>query len=102
MREALIARGTELQVAADAAVEPQPNDDGTYDADVVDDPGAADDAAWMEVVFVAGQHGWTSDMLMAAFEQWAAVPVDDGTAEQFREFLAALRRGDIDVPAVAS
>ena len=79
------------------------NEDGTFDADVVDGPGASVDGAWMEVVSVAGQHGWTTDMLTAGFEQWAAVPVDDGTAQQFREFLAALRRGDVEAPpAVAS
>jgi hypothetical protein len=103
VRDALIARGKVLKEAETSAAQPQANDDGTYDADVVDDPGAADDAAWMEVVSAAGQHGWTTDMLTAAFEQWAAVPVDDGTAEQFREFLAALRRGDVEAPvAVAS
>ena len=56
----------------------------------------------MEVTSVAGQHGWTNTMLTAAFEQWAAVPVPDGDTGQFRDFLAALRRGEIDAPAVAS
>lgn len=95
VKAALTARGNHLQEASAA---PQPNDDGTYDAqEVPDDDGSG--AAWMEVVSVAGQHGWTTDMLTAAFESWAALPVGDGSAEQFREFLAALRRGDIKAVA---
>ena len=49
----------------------------------------------MQVLAEAGQHGWTSDALVSAFEQWAAIPVSDGAAEQYQEFLAALRRGEL-------
>jgi hypothetical protein len=95
VKAALTARGVALQ---ESVPEPVANDDGTYDAQVVpDDAGTA----WLEVVGVAGQNGWSTSMLTQAFEQWAAVPVDDGSVEQFQGFLAALRRGEIDAPAVA-
>lgn len=99
VKEALIARAQLLTPTAPAEPEPVVNEDGSVDAEVVDDDASA---AWIEVVTVAGGNGWSTTMLTQAFEQWAAVPVDDGTAQQFREFLAALRRGDIDAPAVAS
>lgn len=99
VKAALTARAQHLTPAAEA--EPVANDDGTYDAQVVDDGSDPAGAAWMEVVMVAGQNGWTTTMLTQAFEAWAAIPVDDGTVEQFTGFLAALRRGDIDAPAVA-
>lgn len=94
VKAALTARGNHLQ----SQHEPVMNDDGTVDAEEVpDDDGSG--AAWMEVLAEAGQHGWTSDMLTTAFESWAAIPVGDGSAEQFRDFLAALRRGDIKAVA---
>lgn len=75
------------------------------DADVVVDPTDYDEdetsAAWMNVVTIAGQHGWTTTQLEAAFEQFAALPVADAEPVQISEFLAALRRGDVDAPAVA-
>lgn len=96
VRAALTARAEEL-----TPVEPeqQANPDGTYDAEEVpvDDAGAA----WLEVVATAGQAGWTSTALVSAFEQWAAIPVDDGDAEQYRGFLAALRRGEVSAEGAA-
>ena len=93
VKEALTARGRELQSEQSAAPEQEPNPDGTYDAEEVHDEDAS--GVWMQVLAEAGQHGWTSDALVSAFEQWAAIPVSDGAAEQYQEFLAALRRGEL-------
>ncbi|MGG5257492.1 hypothetical protein [Phycicoccus avicenniae] len=97
VRAALIARGDALQPAAEP--EPQPNDDGTYDAEEVPDEDAS--GVWMQVLAEAGEHGWTSNALVSAFEQWAAIPVSDGSGAQYQEFLAALRRGEVGTEGAA-
>jgi hypothetical protein len=97
LKAAIVARGDELQ--------PPVNEDGSVDADVVDeDPPAVQpsdydedetNAAWMNVVTVAGQNGWTMYDLEDAFAKHAGVPVPDATGAQISDFLAALRRGDV-------
>lgn len=96
LKAAIVARGNEVQ--------PPVNEDGSVDADVVEEstnvpPDAG--AAWFNVVSVAGQNGWTLYQLEEAFEQHAALPVSEATAAQINDFLAALRRGEVDAPAVA-
>jgi hypothetical protein len=99
LKALIVARGDELQPA------PVVNEDGSVDADVVDeDPPAVQpsdydedetNAAWMNVVSVAGQNGWTMYDLEDAFAKHAGVPVPDATGAQIADFLAALRRGDV-------
>ncbi len=96
LKAAIVKRGNEIdqaQAPLDQAVDAEevPNDAPEADAG----------AAWMNVVTVAGQNGWTQTQLEQAFEQFAALPVADADAGQIGEFLAALRRGDVDAPAVA-
>ena len=102
LKAAIIVRGKEI--AADAAVSAEP-----VEAEVIDDPAATPtnsaaavedpSVVWARVVAVAGQHGWTSDQLVAAFEVWAALPVTDASAEQIGGFEVDLRAGRIEVPA---
>lgn len=100
MNEALAnlitARGAELDQA-------QAPLDTRVDAEEVPDdaPQADAGAAWFNVVSVAGGNGWTTTMLEAAFEQFAALPVADADAGQINDFLAALRRGEVDAPVPA-
>lgn len=100
MNEALAnlitARGAELDQA-------QAPLDTPVDAEEVPDdaPEADAGAAWFNVVSVAGGNGWTTTMLEAAFEQFAALPVADADAGQINDFLAALRRGEVDAPVPA-
>jgi hypothetical protein len=86
----------------DRAAQLAPLDQPVDAQEIPDETPVADvNAAWMNVVTVAGQNGWTQTQLERAFEQFAAVPVADADTVQITEFLAALRRGDVDAPAVA-
>lgn len=107
LKAAIIVRGQEIE--ADAAM-PEPVEAEPVEAEVIDDHAATPAAnsatavedpsvVWARVVAVAGQHGWTSDQLVAAFEVWAALPVTDASAEQIGGFEVDLRAGRIEVPA---
>ncbi len=93
LKEQIKARGAELENPApldepvDAVVDPT-----DYDEDEVS-------AAWMNVVTVAGQHGWTLYQLEDAFQRFAAAPVSEASTQQVSDFLAALRRGEVEAPA---
>lgn len=69
------------------------NDDAGDEPDV--------DAAWMNVVTVAGQNGWSATALVDAFEQWAGLAPADSDPIQITGFLTELRAGRISasVPA---
>ncbi|MBT9255402.1 hypothetical protein KMZ30_07425 [Phycicoccus sp. KQZ13P-1] len=58
------------------------------DAEVVEGPDPAAEAAWTNVLMAAGARGWTTEQVTDSFEQWAAVPVGDGDAEMFGRFIA--------------
>jgi hypothetical protein len=92
LKAAIIARGNELTPPTPAA------DDEPVDAEVEPDE---DDtaAAWMNVVTVAGQNGWTLYQLEDAFQLFAAAPVSEASTPQISDFLAALRRGEVEAPA---
>jgi hypothetical protein len=94
LKAAIIARAGEL--------DPQSPPDDTADADVADDPEDDAAAAWMNVVTIAGQHGWTLYQLEDAFQRHAAIPVSEASTVQISDFLVALRRGDINAPAEAT
>lgn len=85
-------------------VQQPPADDTDTSAPVDAQEVVGDDAnaAWNDVVMTAGQHGWTTTALTSAFEQWAALPVADADAQQLRDFLAALRRGEVQAPEGAT
>ena len=91
LKAAIVARGNAVQPPAPAADEP-------VDAEVID--GSTDvetdtAAAWMNVVTVAGQNGWSMYDLEDAFAAHTGVSVPDASGQQITDFLAALRRGDI-------
>lgn len=97
LKEQIKARGAQLE-------HPAPDDDQGEDEPVdavvePDEPDVDVNAAWMNVVAVAGQHGWTLYQLEDAFQRFAAVPVSDATTRLVSDFLAALRRGEVEAPA---
>lgn len=96
LKEAIRARGRDLQAAQAPLDEP-------VDAEVVDPPAVQptdydeDDVgdAWMKVVTLAGQNGWSMYDLEDAFAKHVGCPVPEADTTQISDFLAALRRGDI-------
>lgn len=90
LKAAIIARAEQIEPA------PEPEH---VEAELMDEqPTAAGDtaAAWMAVVTLAGQHGWTTDALQAAFERELALHPSDASAEQIAAFEADLRAGRIE------
>jgi hypothetical protein len=88
MAEAMKQRATELD-AENHAPAPTPAPAAAPVPDV--------DALWMQCV-AAAPDGWSTTQLVSAFEARHHVPADDGTAEQFTEFLAALKDGTAAAP----
>jgi hypothetical protein len=76
----------------------EPDSEGVYDAEVVEDP-AADgdaDAVWQQIVTVGGQNGMTTSELTEGFAAYAGVSAATATAAQLTGYLEHLRAG---VPA---
>lgn len=94
LKDAILARAEVIEAPA-APVDPS----DPVDAEVVEESGDDAGAAWMAVVTVAGQHGWITDALVAAFEQEVALHPSDASIDQIRTFETALRAGRIEVPA---
>lgn len=89
LKDAISARAAQLNQAPPAegdVVEAEIEEDDTDTGDA--------DAAWMATLTAAGQLGMSTDQVVSAFESWAALPVDEGTAEQFRDFTKALQAGE--------
>ena len=84
VKAAITARAMEL-----TRVDPPPQVDLPAQ---VGDGGAA---IWMQIVAEAGEAGWTTTQLVAAFEAHAGQPFDDGDEVTFAAFLAALRAGQV-------
>lgn len=91
LKDAISARAAQLapQDAPTEIVEGEVEDDRA-----ADDSGDAD-AAWMSTLAAAGNLGMSTDQVVSAFESWAALPVDEGSAQQFRDFTEALQAGEI-------
>lgn len=89
LKALIAARGKEL--AGAPAAEPQPATEEVV-AEVVDDTDA-DQAAWMACLTYAGTQGWTTDQLRDLFEQTYAIPLGDGDAARFADFLAQMKAG---------
>ena len=83
VKAAITARAQELTAREPAQVDPPAQ---------VGDGGAA---IWMQIVAEAGEAGWTTTQLVAAFEAHAGQPFDDGDEVTFAAFLAALRAGQV-------
>lgn len=78
-----------------AAAAPQPDADGAYDAEVVDDGDA--DAVWQQILTAGGQQGMTTTDLIEGFAQHSGgVTAATATAAELQGYLEHLRAG---VPA---
>lgn len=96
LKQAIIARAAEIDSQQVEQVEQAAAPaDGIVGAEEVLDEGDPT-AAWMAVVTLAGQHGWTTDQLVAAFEQELALPPADASLDQIAAFEADLRAGRIE------
>ena len=82
VKAAITARAQELTGHEPAQVDPLAAGDG----------GAA---IWMQIVAEAGEVGWSTTQLVAAFEAHAGQPFDDGDEVTFAAFLAAFRAGQV-------
>lgn len=94
----------QLRVVADSLrnAAQQPNEDGTYDAEVVDEgAAAAADMAWQQVLSVAGKCGLTLEATKEEYAIWSqGQSADDADAEQLDAFrLNLISDHDVDVPA---
>ncbi|WP_166375967.1 hypothetical protein [Aeromicrobium phragmitis] len=93
-RAQIEARAAELkaqQQPAPHTTEQQPNDDGTYDADVIDDSADDREQLWQQLVTKAGQLGWDLWTLEAEVsKRFGGIVLDDVTADQMREYAAEL------------
>ncbi|WP_293783593.1 hypothetical protein [uncultured Aeromicrobium sp.] len=95
LRQVIQAKAKSIEAAYAAAQAPttpavEPNPDGTYEAQVVDD---SDDAAqqWQQLVTKAGKLGWTLWQLEEEVsKRFGGIVLQDVTAEQMREFSAEL------------
>lgn len=96
------ARGriAELEASSDA---PQPDEDGVYDADVVDDVDtaapAADadaDAVWQKILATASdKHGWGLDQVLSDFGQaMGGLIPDEASAAELSTYLHTLVTGE--------
>lgn len=79
------------QIKANA--QPVLNEDGTQDAEVVDDGDR--DAVWMTLVMEAGKRGITDSDLRGLLEHEYAQPVEDLEAEQLRGMLAHVKNAPV-------
>jgi hypothetical protein len=81
----------------DAPPEPAPDDEGVYEAEVVDAPDpAAAEAMWFQIMAAAGPRGMTTAQLETAFAQrYGGLHPSSATIAQLQQFLAALKGGEI-------
>ena len=100
----IIAAGNDLPEPAASGVASTPapevvvNDDGTVDAEIVEDTSDLP-ALWQQVVAEAGSRGMGGNDLTAAAEKYTGGAIADMTPEQARGFLAALKAGEVQVAA---
>lgn len=94
LKAAIIARGAELdalgQVADESAKASRPDvhEEGQPSTGTQDPQ-----SAWMECILYGGQQGWSGSQLTELFEELYAVPLADGDAMQFRDFLEQMKSG---------
>jgi hypothetical protein len=95
LKAVITDRVEQIKAADDAAVHAQPvlNEDGTQDAEVVEDDDTS--AAWMVLQVEAGRRGITDSELRGLLEQEYAQPVEDLTVEQLRTMLAHVKKAPV-------
>ncbi|MFI2632580.1 hypothetical protein ACH5A2_19610 [Streptomyces collinus] len=74
-----------------------PDDEGVYEAEVVDAPDpAAAEAMWFQIMAAAGPRGMTTEQLETAFaQQHGGLHPSSATVAQLEAFLTALKAGEI-------
>jgi hypothetical protein len=74
-----------------------PDDEGVYEAEVVDAPDpAAAEAMWFQIMAAAGPRGMTTEQLETAFAQrHGGLHPSSATIAQLEQFLAALKAGEV-------
>lgn len=74
-----------------------PDEDGVYEAEVVDAPDPAEvQAVWFQVIAAAGQHGLTTAQVEAGFAQRnGGMHPSNATVAQMNAYLAAVKAGDV-------
>jgi hypothetical protein len=77
--------------------DPVPDDEGVYEAEVVDPPDpAAAEAMWFQIMAAAGPRGMTTAQLEEAFaQQHGGLHPSSATVAQLQAFLTALKAGEI-------
>jgi hypothetical protein len=103
--DALTARAAELgakpkepaRPAPQQAPEPAPDEDGVYEAEVVDAPDPAEvQGIWFQVIAAAGVHGLTTGQVEAGFAQrHGGVHPSNATVAQMNDYLAAVKAGEV-------
>jgi hypothetical protein len=105
--DALTARAAELGAPRKAPTEPDapprqeappapgPDDEGVYDAEVVDDPADVQEV-WFQVIAAAGKFGLSTEQVEAGFAQrnGGAHP-SSGSVAQMTAYLAAVKAGEV-------
>lgn len=89
-QEHIKVRVAELQKPASEAPAAEPDEDGAYPAEVVDEPDK--EAVWMQVMAVAGELQMTLWDAEAAFTEFTGIPVAEGDATAYQAFLAELQQ----------
>ncbi|WP_405543994.1 hypothetical protein OG478_23025 [Streptomyces phaeochromogenes] len=76
--------------------EPNPDDEGVYDVEIVhDDPAEVQDI-WFQVIAAAGEHGLTTEQVEGGFAQrHGGTHPSSGTVAQMTAYLAALKAGEV-------
>jgi hypothetical protein len=100
---AVKARGEQLKAAGQEPTNTEPaeqaNEDGTYDAVIVEDPptepavdsGAAEDVIWQQILAAGGNKGWELDQVTDDFKaQMGGLLPDDASAQELQHYLGLL------------
>lgn len=105
--DALTARAAELDAKPKTpapaeppsapAPESTPDEDGVYEAEVVDAPDPAEvQGVWFQVIAAAGQHGLTTEQVEAGFAQRnGGLHPSNATVAQMNDYLAAVKAGEV-------
>lgn len=96
-RRAALARIDFLEDHEDDA--PQPNPDGTYDAQIVEDQGADPDMVWQQILAATGRLGWSLEKTQSDFiSSMGGLDPGAASATELQAYLQQITTGE----AVAS
>ncbi|MFC8424000.1 hypothetical protein ACFUN7_24500 [Streptomyces sp. NPDC057236] len=105
--DALTARAAELgakpkaptsaEAPSEPAPDPTPDEDGVYEAEVVDAPDPAEvQGIWFQVIAAAGQYGLTTEQVEAGFAQRnGGLHPSNATVAQMNDYLTAVKAGEV-------